>query len=251
MEIPAVLRNRRTIRHLATAAAAVALAVPLAGSAGAQTFQDPAAPCPPGVATPAAPFADRNSIPTAHRLNVDCAFALRIVLGSGGNPNNYNPGRAVTREQMAGFIARGLRAAGYQLPVGNPAGFRDTATSAFRADIDSIAALGITQGVSPGVYDPGGVMTRAQMASFLIRAGDFAYGEPAGGLANGIEPIALLTFSDVAANDVHRANIAAAADLLGLTVGVTQGRYNPGGNVGRDQMATFVVRLVDVTLLNA
>jgi hypothetical protein len=66
---------------------------------------------------------------------------------------------------MASLLARALE-------------LRPTATDAFTDDdgsvhedsIDRLATAGITDGTATGDFDPGRVVTRAQLASFLVRA---------------------------------------------------------------------------------
>lgn len=53
-------------------------------------------------------------------------------------------------------------------------------------------------------------------------------------------------FSDVPSNNVHHANIDRASQE-GLVAGCAQGRYCPGDNVKRDQMSSFLIRLLDQT----
>jgi uncharacterized protein YkwD len=79
----------------------------------------------------------------------------------------YCPDRPVTRGEMATFLARalGLGAAG-------PAGFDDIDASEHAGAIDALAAAGITKGCSATSFCPYDVVTRGQMASFLIRALD-------------------------------------------------------------------------------
>jgi hypothetical protein len=87
------------------------------------------------------------------------------LTGSLADPRSFCPGRALTRGQMASLLARALE-------------LRPTATDAFTDDdgsvhedsIDRLAAAGITDGTATGDFDPGGVVTRAQLASFLVRA---------------------------------------------------------------------------------
>jgi hypothetical protein len=227
-------------RLAAGVSAALALAVPLSGTAGAQSVLNPSAPCPPGVNTAAAPFGDRGSIVPAHQLNVDCAFALDIVEGSNGR---YLPDVDVTREQMASMIARALLAAGYTLPAPTDQGFRDIGSSAHRDNINRLAAIGVVEGETASRYNPGAPVRRDQMASFLVRAAGFAFGDT------------MLTaegtgqFRDVTGGP-HRANVEAAFELFGLALGRAPGQYDAPSGTERDEMATFVVRLVDVTLRN-
>ena len=119
-----------------------------------------------------------------------------------------------------------------------PAGFVDVdANSAHGAAIDALFAAGITAGCStePLRYCPSRAVTRAQMATFLVRALDLPAPEgPAG-------------FVDVDANSAH----GAAIDAL-FAAGITAGcsteplRYCPSRAVTRAQMATFLVRALDL-----
>lgn len=212
----------------------------MAGGASAQTFLDPADPCIGPV--PAASFTDRGSIPEVHRLNVDCAAREGITRGQ--TSTLFHPAGTVTRGQMASFIARTLQAGGHQLPA--PGGqFRDIAGNTHETAIRQLAAAGIVLGVTPERYAPNEPVRRDQMASYLVRAANFAY--EGDDLASGV--VAAFPFSDVPEVNVHRANIAAAAELLGVTVGVSADRYAPAAVTTRAQMATFVIRLLDVTLI--
>ena len=68
---------------------------------------------------------------------------------------------------MASFLVRALK-----LEHAAPAGFGDTEGSVHAANIDALAAAGITLGCSaePLLYCPDQPVTRAQMAGFLVRA---------------------------------------------------------------------------------
>lgn len=89
----------------------------------------------------------------------------------GCNPpdnDQFCPDDTVTREQMAAFMARGLR-----LTQGVGADvFTDDNGSIFEADIDKIGTAGITKGCNPpgnDKYCPKNEVTREQMAAFLHR----------------------------------------------------------------------------------
>ncbi|HDH02733.1 MAG TPA: hypothetical protein ENH15_00630 [Actinobacteria bacterium] len=108
--------------------------------------------------------------------------------------------------------------------------FADDDGSPFQADIEKIAAAGITSGCTPERFCPGQSVTRGQMAAFLNRAlelpaaGDFGFVD-AGGL-----------FSD----DINR--VAAA----GITSGCSADRYCPSELITRAQMAAFMTRALDL-----
>lgn len=92
---------------------------------------------------------------------------MGVTSGCSAQPLRYCPDRPVTRGQMAAFLVRA-----FDLDPGSAAGFTDTAGSPHAADIDALAAAGITSGCSarPLRYCPDRPVTRGQMASFLARA---------------------------------------------------------------------------------
>jgi len=105
--------------------------------------------------------------------------------------------------------------------------FTDIATSKFRADIVWIYEEGITAGCDEDRYCPDGLVTRAQMATFLTRALQLA-------------PASRDYFTDDSGNK-HESRINAVAQA-GITVGCGATRFCPDGIVTRAQMATFLVR---------
>ncbi|MGH2357207.1 MAG: FAD-dependent oxidoreductase [Candidatus Limnocylindria bacterium] len=76
----------------------------------------------------------------------------------------FCPTAAVTREQMASFLVRAL-----VLPPATRDYFTDDAASPHQADINRLAASGITAGCSPTTYCPAAMVTRGEMVAFLHR----------------------------------------------------------------------------------
>ena len=138
----------------------------------------------------------------------------------------FCPNGSVTRGQMAAFLVRAL-----ELPAAPDGGFTDTANSPFAANIDSLAAAGITTGCGSGRFCPNVAVTRGQMAAFLSRALELAPAESAG-------------FGDTVGHlfavDIDR--LAAA----GVTAGCGSDRFCPDDPVTRGQMAAFLVRALDL-----
>jgi hypothetical protein len=143
-----------------------------------------------------------------------------ITLGCGSG--RYCPADAVTRGQMASFLVRalGLRASSTDY-------FDDDATSIHQADINALAAAGITLGCGSRVFCPLRPVTREEMASFLVR------GLP-------LPPTSADFFTDDGASP-HQADINALA-ASGVTRGCTPTTYCPGSPVSREQMAAFLHR---------
>ena len=90
-----------------------------------------------------------------------------VTQGCATGPLRYCPNQSVTRAQMASFLVRA-----YALEAAGPAGFADTAGNRHAANINALAAAGITDGCNTGPlrYCPNQSVTRAQMATFLHRA---------------------------------------------------------------------------------
>ena len=92
---------------------------------------------------------------------------LGVTAGCATAPERYCPDRSVTRAQMATFFGRA-----YSLAEAGPGGFVDTAGNTHEKSIDSLFAAGVTAGCRTGPlrYCPQKSVTRAQMATFLLRA---------------------------------------------------------------------------------
>lgn len=94
---------------------------------------------------------------------------LKITVGCRSDPPpRFCPDQAVSRGQMASFLARAL-----DLPAAPSAGFADVSRdNVHAANIDKLAASKITVGcrVEPLRYCPESSTTRAHMATFIHRA---------------------------------------------------------------------------------
>ncbi len=193
--------------------------------------------CPDG-SVPRAGFTD---IPAGDGFagTIDCVVWWGVARGV--SPTAYRPGHAITRAQMAAFVARLVTHSGGTLPSSPPDAFRDDDQSPLQLQINQLAAVGVVHGTGPGTFAPNSPVTRAQMASFLARA--YAYRTsvdlPAGGAY----------FDDVSGNP-HEADIDAVA-AAGLAGGYGDGTYRPNTAVTREQMSAFVARLLDLLVADS
>ena len=238
-------RAGRTLRRLAvTTTAGIALTlIPVAGTAGAETYTDPNDRCLPESAAPQAPVSDYARISDVHKQSVDCSFAEGY--STGFPDGTFRPADMTTRGQMATFIVGALRAAGYTLPAAQAQPFTDIAGNTHEANIRILATIGVTKGKTPTTYAPNDLVRRDQMASFMVQAAEYAYEDTE--FLVGDEPVP--AFPDVLPNNVHYDNVNSGARVLGLVDGKSSGLFDPGMFTNREQMATFLVRLVDLTLL--
>lgn len=112
--------------------------------------------------------------------------------------------------------------------------FRDVSTSSRHlSDIEALADSGITKGCGDDRFCPSAGVTRQQMASFLTRGVPL----PASELPHG--------FRDVPPSNRHDTDIAALA-ASGVTKGCGASSFCPAEPVTRQQMASFLVRSLDL-----
>lgn len=183
--------------------------------------------CPPDE-VPDAGFGDVSG---AHAAAVDCA--VWHGLAQGRDADTYAPAAPVRRDQIASFLARLLDRAGTELPDPTDQGFTDIDGNRHADAINQLAQLGIVNGTSATTYAPAASMTRAQMAALLVRTYEHA--------TSTTLPRALDEFDDDNGT-THEAAIDKAANA-GFAAGTTLSSYQPGGDVRRDQMATFLARV--------
>jgi hypothetical protein len=121
--------------------------------------------------TDAIPESGFRDVPPGHLFEAEITWLAHLGITKGCNPpinDLYCPDDVVTREQMATFLVRAL-----DLPSSTSSPFTDTGTSVHAANIDALAAAGITKGCNPPTnnhFCPTQAVTRGQMAAFLVRA---------------------------------------------------------------------------------
>ncbi|HUE98316.1 MAG TPA: S-layer homology domain-containing protein [Anaerolineales bacterium] len=169
--------------------------------------------------------------------NIEGIYAAGITGGCATSPDLlYCPASGVNRATMAVFILRGMKGPAYDPPaVGASTGFLDVpATYWAAAWIKQLAAEGITAGCGSGNYCPESLVTRAEMAIFLLRAKHGAgYVPPAVGSSTG--------FTDVPPTYWAAAWVKQLA-AEGITSGCGSSLYCPESSVTREQMAAFLSR---------
>jgi len=177
---------------------------------------------------------------SVHEANIDALAELGVTTGC--DEGQFCPADSVTRAQMATFLVRALS----WETGGAEDAFTDDNGSPHEANINEMFARGITTGCQGGGFCPDEFVTRAQMATFLVRAFSLTAGEvePAG---QDPDMQGSLVFADIGGSP-HEANINVLASS-GVTSGCEDGLYCPGDDVNRAQMATFLIRAIDT--LNA
>ncbi len=161
--------------------------------------------------------------------------AIRDAGITGGcGDGNYCPQGLVTREQMAAFLVRAVEGEPAANYCDGSSYFSDVSPDAWSCRyIQRLSELNITGGCGGGNYCPQGLVTREQMAAFIVRAVE---GEPALDYCGGVAP-----FLDVAPSTFFCRYIKRLVEL-GVTQGCGNGNYCPGNEVTREQMAAFLAR---------
>ena len=125
------------------------------------------------------PFADDEG--SIHENDIGLIATLGITSGCG--PELFCPGQRLARWQTALFLTRLHEVAGFALPTDVDQGFTDIVglPPEYQSAINQLALLGITRGTGPESFDPQGIVSREQMALFLIRWSELAGNGASGG----------------------------------------------------------------------
>lgn len=103
---------------------------------------------------------------TEHAPDVNRLASLGVVRGR--NASEFDPDGPIRRDQMAAlFVRLHEQAYGRTLPLGPR--FADIVGSVHEDSIRRLVGGGITAGRTATTYDPAGLVTHGQMASFLMR----------------------------------------------------------------------------------
>ena len=184
-------------------------------------------------------------LPLDHWAQPDIWACSQMGIVSGYPDGTYQPDWAVTRDQMAVYVARALAGGDEYVPAAPPSpSFPDVAASdVCHRYIEYAAANQIVFGYGDGLYHPEYEVDRGQMAVFIARATATPPGEP--GMA-GYVPPPTPTFADVTSDSLDPYQVCYKyvefiADT-GVTQGYPDGLYHPDYVVNRGLMAIYVAR---------
>jgi len=156
-----------------------------------------------------------------------------ISSGCGGNPPLYCPNAGVTRGEMALLLLRSKEGGSYVPPPCTAQLFNDMPCSNPLAPwVNELVARGVTAGCGGGNYCPSLVVTRNQMAVFLLVTLEGA----------GYSPDTTCTtapFSDVPCSSPFAIWVRELVGR-GVTAGCGAGKYCPADTVNEAQMSVFL-----------
>ena len=205
-------------------------AVKLTQKNGKYTFTMPSGKVTVSAAFKAAAPASENpftDVPSGAYYEDAVVWAVKKGITSGTSATTFDPDGSCTRAQAVTFL---WRAAGSPEPKSATMPFADVpAGSYFEKAVLWAVENGITKGTSDTTFGPDASCTRAQIVTFLWRAG----GSPA---VSGNS-----AFSDVA-SDAYYAAAVAWAEKNGVTGGIGGGLFGSDNTCTRAQIVTFLHR---------
>lgn len=172
-----------------------------------------------------------------------CLESLEIAIGNAVAA--FTVGVPVRRWAMAHALINAAWAAGVTLPEPKDQGFQDIdglATGTQRS-INQLAELGITRGKTAHAFDPGGMVTRQQMAVFFTRLLALAATGPGGRPVSDVVPDDTV-FTDIGDLSAQAQQAIRVIYELGVTTGTTATTFSPSEPVTGGQMALFLTRLL-------
>jgi hypothetical protein len=168
------------------------------------------------------PFSDDDG--SVHES--DIAELHRRGITRGCAPERYCPDRPVTRGELATMLVRS-----FGLTGSSTSQFTDTSHSEHADAIAVLAETGITKGCGPNQFCPDRYVTRGELATFFTRLLELPAESGPG-------------FVDVAGTE-HSSAIGALA-ASGITRGCSGDRFCPESPVTRGQLASFLLRAIDL-----
>jgi len=172
---------------------------------------------------------------------VEGIYAAKITGGCSTIPLMFCPRDGVSRAQMAIFLLRGMHGSAYMPPPASGTMFSDVPANHWAARwIEQLAKEKVTAGCGGGRFCPDMLVTRAQMAIFLLRAEHgptYTPPNPSGTLFTDV-PI-----SYWAAGWIEQ--LANEKVTTGCAVGASPD-YCPENPAQRNQMAVFLVRIFNI-----
>lgn len=207
----------------------MAVLVMLSAAPSLGAVPEPRASCPPDL--PRAGYSDVWPL-SPHAFDIDCLAWRSIIDGDG----TLGPTEPLARWEMAVWLDRALR--WVQDRYGSvPSPFTDTVGLSAAESIGAISQVDITRGVGDDRFDPYGAVPRWQMALFLTRTFEAA--------GNRLPPAADHGFADIEGATPEARTAINQLAALGVTRGTGPATFSPDQTVTREQMASFVARLLE------
>ena len=167
--------------------------------------------------------------------DVSAAVAAGLMQGVGGN--RFAPEADATRADLAAVGARIAERWGWAATTVPVPPFRDVPADAwYSLSVDEAVAAGLMQGVGDGLFDPEAAATRADLAAVAARIA-----LRAGWVTSNVSAS---DFRDVPADAWYSLSVDEAV-AAGLMQGVGGGRFAPGADAVRADLAAVAARIAE------
>ena len=170
-----------------------------------------------------------KDVPTGHYAQEEIEYLVDRGIIKGVSGDEFGMGQPLKRWQAVLLLTR---AEHVSLESHPDPGFTDVPKShPYYKEIAAAVATNMFNGMTDTTFEPGGTLTRAQMAVLLPRLYEFpetTVGHP---------------FTDLT-QDWYRNDVAKLYQA-GITDGITATEFQPGNKVTREQFAVFLVRAMD------
>jgi Leucine-rich repeat (LRR) protein len=151
---------------------------------------------------------------------------------TGYTDGTFKPENNITREEVAAMVIRALE---IETRSGGVSGYSDVSATRWSSPyIEAAGARGYVTGYPDGTFKPANPMTRAELATLLVRVAR-QLGNP--------ELNPALTFSDVKSGAWYYNDVLTAA-RLGLVTGYANGTFRPDNTVTRAEAVTMINRML-------
>jgi len=149
---------------------------------------------------------------------------------SGYEDGTFRPAASITRGQAAAIIAKLVK---YDTKNVKDPGFKDVVSSQWSyGAIAALANAGVINGYGDGRFGPNDSITRAQMASILVKA----FGLPPYYYSSSENP-----FTDTQRLASHQTNINILYKM-GITTGTTPTTFSPNALISRSQATVLILK---------
>lgn len=166
-----------------------------------------------------------------HREDIEFLAARHVI--NGKDAENFKPHAEITRAEFASLVSRalGLKSEGVS-------SFNDTQGKWYEQDVQALFEAGITTGISDTSFNPNGAITREQAAAIMARVLTYL----------NYEVTETSTPSYVDADAISK-GFKEAIDLLyslNIMTGKADGKFDPTGNITREQTAKILKGILNV-----
>ena len=112
-----------------------------------------------------------TDVPATHAHYNEIAAIKEAGIISGDGYGNFLPEKALTRGEMAKIIANAFD---LKVPAGSTTPLTDIKGNMFEEYITALYVNGVTKGTGDNTYKPSDIVTREQLAAFVVRAEEIA-----------------------------------------------------------------------------